>query len=109
MKASLNFKVQLQYISNILVVVGKIKFSVTAKESIILSNNDYNNFYNTLIDDNMEMAKRIASVSQPDAKYVADAMVKAFDKKGINIILYYINIILYYNNEICCGRNGESI
>lgn len=65
-----------------LVPVGKIKFSIAAKHCVILANRDYGAFYQMLLADEMAMAQKLASVAHNDAKTVADAMVRAFEKRG---------------------------
>jgi hypothetical protein len=67
---------------DLMVAVGKVKFSIATKQCVILSNRDYSAFYQMLVADEMAMVQKLASVAHNDAKHTADCMVRAFEKKG---------------------------
>ena len=46
-------------------IVGKVKFSIAAKESIILSDRDYDQFYNLLVDNKYTFIISSLSLSLP--------------------------------------------
>lgn len=73
-------------------VVGEIRLLIEDRVQYILPDKEYDDMFGLLIDDDLELTKRLALVSHGQEKQVAEALVRAFDLRGSSI--YYINSIM---------------